>query len=667
MDAHGSQTAAGPSGVIWEKIERLLEDASSLLDSDLAFQEFHAEFLGRIVEALQAVSAVIWTTDEHQYPIPAYQIGFDHTPMSRERTLVLQNEQLVKSVFQDGTARLLHPHSATNADGQAENPTEFLLLFCPVCIVHSTAVVIEVILTAQENTAEPHLAVEVLQSFAEIATQFYTRRELRNLQRQAALWKRFDAFARRVHAKLALLPTAFAIVNEGRQVIGCDRVSLAANGGRRCRLLAISSLHTLDRRSNVVRRLEELAAAVLAARKPLSYPEAFDELPASIQTRLRAYLEEAPVSAISIAPLERPADDSSGRHARAVGALIAEQFDEGAHSRIRENLELIRDHCTTALCNAIDSRRAFLPLAVRKAAALFFPSKLPKTVGVMLLLTAGVIGMMTVPTDFDIEAHGELQPLVRRSIFAPSHGIVREVFAKYKQHVRRGERLLVLHNPDLDLALKETAGDLQTARKKLLAAQAARGVGLSDKMGRIRNYQLAAEEAELKQRLKNLGEQIRILEEQRKALTLTSPIDGQVLTWNLSELLANRPVQRGQKVVRVADPAGPWIIELLVPAKNIGHLLAAQETLGPKLKVSFILATDPSVTYEERIDTVDLSTELHENNRPSVLVTVPVSRDKVRVLRPGATVIAKVHCGRRSIGYVWLRELIETLQTRLFF
>jgi len=36
----------------------------------------------------------------------------------------------------------------------------------------------------------------------------------------------------------------------------------------------------------------------------------------------------------------------------------------------------------------------------------------------------------------------------------------------------------------------------------------------------------------------------------------------------------------------------------------------------------------------------------------------------VFVRRHGAKVIADVHCGRRSIGYVWFHELVDSLRRR---
>ena len=50
-----------------------------------------------------------------------------------------------------------------------------------------------------------------------------------------------------------------------------------------------------------------------------------------------------------------------------------------------------------------------------------------------------------------------------------------------------------------------------------------------------------------------------------------------------------------------------------------------------------------------------------------MLVTVDFDKQQLAELRPGMTVFAKLHCGRRSIGYIWFRELFEVVQTRLLF
>jgi hypothetical protein len=50
-----------------------------------------------------------------------------------------------------------------------------------------------------------------------------------------------------------------------------------------------------------------------------------------------------------------------------------------------------------------------------------------------------------------------------------------------------------------------------------------------------------------------------------------------------------------------------------------------------------------------------------------VRLLVDIDKNDLTDPRPDATATAKVHCGRRSIGYVWLHDLFEWFQTRVLF
>ena len=100
---------------------------------------------------------------------------------------------------------------------------------------------------------------------------------------------------------------------------------------------------------------------------------------------------------------------------------------------------------------------------------------------------------------------------------------------------------------------------------------------------------------------------------------------------------------------------------------RIGHVLAAQQELKPQLDVSFVLKTDPAVVYQGTVEKISSSTQIDEKDGPVVLVTVKIDRNRIPRLRPGATVIPKIYCGRRPIGYVWFHELIEAVQKYILF
>ena len=92
-----------------------------------------------------------------------------------------------------------------------------------------------------------------------------------------------------------------------------------------------------------------------------------------------------------------------------------------------------------------------------------------------------------------------------------------------------------------------------------------------------------------------------ILMTERKDLELRSPIAGTVLTWNAKDLLAARPVTRGQALLTVDDLSGPWVAELQVADNRIGHVLDAQEKDKSELPATFILATEPGVNHDGRV------------------------------------------------------------------
>ena len=54
-------------------------------------------------------------------------------------------------------------------------------------------------------------------------------------------------------------------------------------------------------------------------------------------------------------------------------------------------------------------------------------------------------------------------------------------------------------------------------------------------------------------------------------------------------------------------------------------------------------------------------------DKASVLVTVGVDRNQIQGLRPGATVVAHIDCGRRSLGFVWFHGIWETLEKKVLF
>ncbi|MCH5376554.1 MAG: HlyD family secretion protein, partial [Planctomycetes bacterium] len=163
------------------------------------------------------------------------------------------------------------------------------------------------------------------------------------------------------------------------------------------------------------------------------------------------------------------------------------------------------------------------------------------------------------------------------------------------------------------------------------------------------------------------AEQLKLVQAERERLTIRSPIRGRLQTWDVQRLLEARPVIQGQVLMTVADVDGPWVVELEIPDHHISHVSAARDATGEALPVTFVLKTAPEARYSGLVESIGMTTISDDRETPYVKAVVNIDREQVPLLRSGASVVARIQCGRRSLGYVWLHDLIDAVRTWLFF
>jgi multidrug efflux pump subunit AcrA (membrane-fusion protein) len=273
-----------------------------------------------------------------------------------------------------------------------------------------------------------------------------------------------------------------------------------------------------------------------------------------------------------------------------------------------------------------------------------------------------------VQTDFALEARGMLQPVVRREIFVREGGVVANVPVDHAQNVRKGDKLAELRNRDLEVQIQDLLGKREATDEQIKGLRRARNdARLSEEQNR-----LAGQIKQLEKTIESYTLQLDLLMKKQQLLTLTCPIDGQVVTWDVKNLLQERPVDKGQIVMSVADTAGPWELELHVRENRAGYVTRAwQQAQKEKepLEVEFILATGTGKRLKGQVKQVDASAEVRGDEGNTVLVTVAIDRKEIDAteLRPGAGVAAKIDCGRRSLGFVWFHELVDAVRSKVLF
>ncbi|QDS96709.1 GAF domain protein [Roseimaritima multifibrata] len=670
-----------------QQIRVLVNEISALTKSGATSEEFFPEFLQRVITALAAVGGAVWLMDEDQQPRLKYQINVGQSLLEEGSDDSVQHNRLINRVMRSGQSLIVPPYSGT-ADGEQEgNPTRYLLVLAPLKHDDKIDGLIEVFQRPDTAPETQKGYLKFLQQMCDLASEWLRGQKLRVFTDRQVLWQQADSFARAAHESLNAKETAYIIANEGRRLIGCDRVSVAIKKGRKCKVQAISGQDTIENRSNIVASLNKLATRVIAAGEPLWHDGTTEDLPPQIEEALEDYVDQSYGRNIAVLPLREPQRDASreeqgaagvvdrdnAHRGEVIGALIVEQIETDLPPDVfRARVNLVYEHGTRALANSLVHSNLFLmPVwrTIGRATWVLRARTLPKTLAVAGLIAAVILGLIFVPLELQLEAEGTLEPDVRQQVFANIDGEVMEVLVGHNSVVEANQPLIRLKNRQLELQMVETLGQINTSVADL---NRIRGVMNSSKdLSRTERDQMLGEESEAEIRLESLESKRLLLEEKSQALIIRSPIAGTVLTWDVEKTLYSRPVSTGQVLLEVADLFQPMHIELNMPEKRMSHLDAAfAASTDGSLEVEYILATDPDTTLNAVLDPKSVELRAKPDQEEGNTVTmraIPDNDDLTKMHpRPGAKVIADVQAGKKSAGYVVFHEVYEWLCKFLF-
>ena len=273
-----------------------------------------------------------------------------------------------------------------------------------------------------------------------------------------------------------------------------------------------------------------------------------------------------------------------------------------------------------------------------------------KTAGILVLLIAV---SFLIPMDFELTANGQLVASGRRSLFASESGTVAAVHFVNEQKVDINAPLVTLTNPELVQRASEIDGEIATTKAAVAAANARRTSRTAEGA--------AAEGQVLKQRLHSLEAERKLIGQRIDSLQIQAPFSGFIVRRDAVQDLTNRPLQRGQRIAELIPLEVDWQLQLHLPQSHSSYLQSALSVQKTGLPVRYIIHSESSANHSAML----LAIEQFVYSRNNELVqnaTVDVQLSDLSNAKSGTSVSARIFCGRRSLGFVATRKLVEAMQ-----
>jgi multidrug efflux pump subunit AcrA (membrane-fusion protein) len=667
------------------QIRKLVAEIADLAESDIQPNEFYVEFLNRAVAAVAASGGAFWLLDGRGSLKLQHQLEFRLTGLLDGKARTQPHDALLGCMIQASQPQIIPPGASIEGVPNAGNSTPFALILAPLVVDKQVVGLIEILMDPTRRAANQKSTLRFVSDLCDLASNYLKNRQMRQMMSQQRLWNQLEGFTHQIHGSLDLKETAYSVANDGKRLVGCDRLSVALKIGGRVMVEAVSGQEVVEQRANLIRELTRLCKVVVRSGEDLVYTGNTEGFAPDIRDALETYVDESGSKVVIVTLLHKPDTDTTKEKA-AFGCLISEQIgDELAPTDMHARTEVVSRHASTALWNAQDHDKIFLLplLKVMGSPWRFFRGRtLAKIVAVLLSIVALILILTFVPWKLTIEGRGALQPEKRRMTYAPAAGIVVEVPVVHGQHVKEGDLLARIESRELEKEYKNLIAQRDEAQTQVnhLTIQLSKMDAGTDE----EKIQIQGQLAEAKIKAKGAQEQIDIIDAQMKTMNVTAPQDGIVTTWEIKKNLQGRPVEIGQELIAVAATGGDWVLEVEVPDDDMGPVLAAKSKLDAEIKAGkkkpdatlaayFVTATDPEHRYPGYVIRIGSKAELVETKHV-VKVTVGFS-DAVRndflsrnqALRPGAEVRARVDCGEARLAYVLLRDVVHVFYETVLF
>ena len=421
------------------------------------------------------------------------------------------------------------------------------------------------------------------------------------------------------------------LVNSLEKILACQRISLALYQKHRAHLAVISSQSIRDKASPVVRDIEQAMEECYDQGKQILYPQA-GATPECITLQHWNLAKTQGAGSLMSQPI--PGNDTdpgfillAERSATTSFEPAEAHFFEATAFALTPTLltKIYKEQRLTTLLS-LRMKKGYRKILTKK-------SRMQVTAATTVAL---LLFCFFAKGDFRVEADVTLSGTIVRGIVAPFPGYVAQAQKNAGDHVEADETLAILDTTDLSLdqlswTSKYTQADLEY-RKAVADNDASRAKIIAEQK----------KQAEI---------QLSLLQLQKERAEIKAPFSGIIITEDLSQSVG-APVERGKLLFEMVPDNGFKILAQ-VDEKDIS--LVEKGQIG-----TLVFNSLPRKNFRFTLTTITpVATAVEGHN--SFRVEAALEEQSERLL-PGMKGYGKITVNRKTLVYIWTRNLLDRLR-----
>jgi multidrug efflux pump subunit AcrA (membrane-fusion protein) len=276
-------------------------------------------------------------------------------------------------------------------------------------------------------------------------------------------------------------------------------------------------------------------------------------------------------------------------------------------------------------------------------------------------IAVGVLAFLPVP--FRLSTEGIVEPVVSVGVFAPTSGKLLEVAVVDGEPVATGDVLAKMENQEIRLQAERLRGELLAAQTDLAATRMPSPDDSNRRQnssGRTSNS--SARVAVLRSRIRSLERQVELINLIEESLIIRATRSGQVVLGDRQADSLGQAVLPSQQLMKVVDNRDGYQATIQIPANAYGYLNATLKKSAADAQASLRLRSDPSRRWVGSVSQVGNTVQLDERDEAVIEVTIDLDHQTDNDLRGDAPVVGHLWLGRRSLGFVVFRPMIEFIR-----